>query len=220
MDARDDGRQSPGRREFLKTAGALTAGAVVYQGLDGLARPLFDSGAEALAPVTWRVAPFALTQVALGDSLFQQKRDRLLNYARNYGSPTDVFAGPDRMLRNFRFNAGLDTKGAQPPGSWDNGTGYLRGHYSGHFMSMLAQVYASTGDVIFKQKLDYMVAGLAECQDALAAAARRPTPREAGRFTQALRLTGSPIGQAEHVTLPEASSAASAISRSRCGSTS
>ena len=198
-----DDRQSPDRRDFLKTAGALTAGAVVYQGLDGLARPLFDSGAEAVAPVAWRVAPFALTQVALGDSLFQQKRDRLLNYARNYGSATDVFAGPDRMLRNFRFNAGLDTKGAQPPGSWDNGTGYLRGHYSGHFMSMLAQAYAGTGDAIYKQKLDYMVAGLAECQDALAAAARRPTPREAGRFSQALRLTGSPIGHAEHVSLPE-----------------
>ena len=203
MDARDADRQSPGRRDFLKTAGALTAGAVVYQGLDGLARPLFDSGAEAVAPVAWRVAPFALTQVALGDSLFQQKRDRLLNYARNYGSATDVFAGPDRMLRNFRFNAGLDTKGALPPGSWDNGTGYLRGHYSGHFMSMLAQVYASTGDAIYKQKLDYLVAGLAECQDALAAAARRSTPREGGRFNQALRLTGSPIGHAEHVSLPE-----------------
>ena len=182
MDARDDDRQSPGRRDFLKTAGALTAGAVVYQGLDGLARPLFDSGAEAVAPVAWRVAPFALTQVTLGDGLFQQKRDRMLNYARNYGSATDVFAGPDRMLRNFRFNAGLDTKGAQPPGSWDNATGYLRGHYAGHFMSMLAQAYAGTGDEIYKQKLDYMVAGLAECQDALAAAARRPTPRVAGRF--------------------------------------
>jgi DUF1680 family protein len=203
MDAGAPDRQSPDRRDFLKTAGALTAGAVVCQGLDGLARPLFDSSAEAVAPVAWRVAPFALGQVALGDSLFQQKRDRLLNYARNYGSATDVFAGPDRMLRNFRFNAGLDTKGAQPPGSWDNATGYLRGHYSGHFMSMLAQVYASTGEAIYKQKLDYMVAGLAECQDTLAAAARRPTPREAGRFNQALRFTGSPIGHAEHVSLPE-----------------
>jgi uncharacterized protein len=194
-------RQSLDRRDFLKTVGALTAGAVVCESLDGLAHPLFGSAVE--AAVARRVAPFALNQVTLGDSLFQQKRDRLLNYARNYGSATDAFAGPDRLLRNFRFNAGLDTKGAQPPGSWDNATGYLRGHYSGHFMSMLAQAYASTGDAIYKQKLDYIVAGLAECQDALAAAARRPTPREAGRFNQALRLTGSPLGQAEHVSLPE-----------------
>jgi DUF1680 family protein len=203
MDTRDAKRQSPDRRDFLKTAGALTAGAVVCQGLDGLARPVFGSGAEAMAPVAWRVGPFALNQVTLGDSLFRQKRDRLLHYAREYGSATDIVAGPDRLLRNFRFNAGLDTKGAQPPGSWDNATGYLRGHYSGHFMSMLAQAYAGTGEAVYKQKLDYIVAGLAECQDALAAAARRPTPRQAGRFNQALRLTGSPIGHAEHVSLPE-----------------
>jgi hypothetical protein len=48
-----------------------------------------------------------------------------------------------------------------------------------------------------------MVAALGECQDALAAAARRPTPRMPGRFDKALRLTGSPLGHAEHVSLPE-----------------
>src|SRR3954468_12919715 len=69
-------------------------------------------------------------------------------------------------------------------------------------MSMLAQAYAGTGDAIYKQKLDYIVRGLAECQDALAAAARKPTPREAGKFGRALRLSGSPIGLAEHVSIP------------------
>jgi hypothetical protein len=48
-----------------------------------------------------------------------------------------------------------------------------------------------------------MVAALGECQDALAAAARQPTPRVAGRFEKALRLSGSPLGHAEHVALPE-----------------
>ena len=146
--------------------------------------------------------PFALSQVKLAESLFTQKRDRMLAYARGYGGEADVLAGPDRVLSIFRANAGLDTKGAQPVGSWENGTGYLRGHYAGHFMSMLAQAYAGTGDAIFKQKLDYIVRSLAECQDALAAAARLPTPRAAGRFGSALRLSGSPIGLAEHVSLP------------------
>ncbi|HEX5633592.1 MAG TPA: beta-L-arabinofuranosidase domain-containing protein, partial [Gemmatimonadales bacterium] len=117
----------------------MTAGAVMLQSLDGVARTLLDATGGASLPATWRVRPFALTDVALGNGIFQQKRDRMLHYARNYGSDTDIFAGPDRMLRNFRFNAGLDTKGAQPPGSWENATGYLRGHYAGHFMSMLAQ---------------------------------------------------------------------------------
>ena len=148
------------------------------------------------------VQPFTLTQVKLADSIFTQKRDRMLAYARGYGGDADVFAGPDRVLSIFRTNAGLDTKGAQPVGSWENGTGYLRGHYAGHFMSMLAQSYAGTGDAIYKQKLDYMVDSLAECQDALAAAAKLPTARTTGKFGGALKLSGSPIGLAEHVLMP------------------
>ncbi|HEX6047832.1 MAG TPA: beta-L-arabinofuranosidase domain-containing protein [Gemmatimonadaceae bacterium] len=195
-------RAHPDRRNFLKTTSAAAAGALLLPRLEAVARaPGIVSAAEA-ASAGWRVQPFALTRVKLTESLFTQKRDRMLAYARGYGGDSDVFAGPDRVLSIFRANAGLDTKGARPVGSWENGTGYLRGHYAGHFMSMLAQAYAGTGDEIFKRKLDYIVRGLAECQDALAAAARRPTARSEGRFGGALRLTGSPIGLAEHVSLP------------------
>jgi|JI10StandDraft_1071094.scaffolds.fasta_scaffold14245_5 DUF1680 family protein len=199
------------RREFLKSAGAAATGAWFLPAGDALARVpgLAASGdavgataAGALLRGTRRVQPFALSQVTLRDSVFTQKRDRMLAYARGYGGMENVFAGPDRVLSIFRTNAGLDTKGAAPVGSWENATGYLRGHYAGHFMSMLAQSYAGTGDAIFKQKLDYMVAALAECQDALAESARRPTPRVDGRFGRALKLSGSPIGLAEHVALP------------------
>jgi DUF1680 family protein len=186
------------RRGFLKTAGSLTAGAALGAPLSQ-AIPIPQSNA-----IPRRAAEsFRLDQVTLGEGLFREKRDRMLNYARNYGSATDIFAGPDRMLSNFRATAGLNTKGAQPPGSWDNATGYLRGHYSGHFMSLLAQAYAGTGDDIYKRKLDYMVNALAECQDALASAAQKPTPRVAGKIGNALRLTGSPLGAAEHVRLPD-----------------
>jgi DUF1680 family protein len=194
---------SPDRRGFLKTAGTLTAGTAVYGRLDGLTRSLLAQSTDPSVSAAWRVRPFTLNQVALGPGLFKQKRDRMLNYARNYGGATDIFAGPDRMLRNFRVNAGLDARGAQPPGSWENATGYLRGHYAGHFMSMLAQAYAGTGDEIYKRKLDYMVDVLGECQEALAAAARQPTPRVPGRFGRAIRLTGSPLGHAEHISLAD-----------------
>ncbi len=201
----------PNRREFLKTAGVAATGALLLPQLEALAdTPGFaeatsaeaTSAEAASARLARTVQPFALTQVKLGESVFTQKRDRMLAYARAYGGEANVFAGPDRVLSIFRTNAGIDTKGAQAVGSWENGTGYLRGHYAGHFMSMLAQAYAGSGDVIFKQKLDYIVRGLAECQDALAALARSPTPRDVGRFGGALRLTGSPIGLAEHVSLP------------------
>jgi len=202
MSRKPDTRRHPDRRDFLKTAGAAAAGALILPQLEAAASTtgLAESVSPALAG--WTVRPFALTQVKLAESLFTQKRDRMLGYARGYGGTEDVFAGPDRVLSIFRANAGLDTKGAQPVGSWENGTGYLRGHYAGHFMSMLSQAYAGTGDAIFKQKLDYIVKGLAECQDALAAAARKPTSRATGKFGNALRLSGSPIGLAEHVAVP------------------
>lgn len=198
------------RRDFLKAASVAGAGAFLLPPLEafaespGLALATKQSGAPALvAHASRAVQPFALTQVKLAESIFTQKRDRMLAYAKGYGGDANIFAGPDRVLSIFRANAGLDTKGAQPVGSWENGTGYLRGHYAGHFMSMLAQAYAGTGDEIYKQKLDYIVRGLAECQDALAAAAKLPTPRVTGKFGNALRLSGSPIGLAEHVSMPE-----------------
>ena len=192
----------PDRRDFLKTSGTAAAGALLLPRLELLAGSPGISESASAALAGWSVKPFALTQVKLTESLFTQKRDRILKYARGYGSETDIYAGPDRVLSIFRANAGLDTKGAEPVGSWENGTGYLRGHYAGHFMSMLAQAYAGTGDDVFKQKLDYIVRSLAECQDALATAARKPTPRDTGKFGGAVRLSGSPIGLAEHVSMP------------------
>lgn len=203
----------PTRRDFLKSASVAATGAFLLPHLEAFAdTPLIGASgvAESAAVHATNTAvaagravqPFALAQVALTPSVFTAKRDRMLVYARGYGGDADPLAGPDRVLSIFRANAGLDTKGAQPVGSWENGTGYLRGHYAGHFMSMLAQSYAGTGDAIYKQKLDYMVRSLAECQDALAAAAKLPTPRAAGKFGNALRLTGSPIGLAEHVSMP------------------
>jgi len=196
-------RNTLDRRTFLKATGAATAGATLLPYLGCVPQEGALAEAMAAAEAGWVVQPFHLTQVSLGDGLFREKRDRMLNYARNYGGDTDILAGPDRLLSIFRANAGLDTRGAEPVGSWENATGYLRGHYAGHFMSMLAQAFAGTGDPVYKEKLDYMVQALAECQAALADAATLPTPRVPGRVGKALRLSGSPIGLAEHVRLPD-----------------
>ncbi|MBR0400428.1 MAG: glycoside hydrolase family 127 protein [Mogibacterium sp.] len=74
----------------------------------------------------------------------------------------------DSMLYNFRKAAGLPTHGAKPMQGWDADECKLKGHTTGHYMSGLALAYAATGDVKFKNKLDYIVAGLAECQSAFA----------------------------------------------------
>ncbi|WP_037267926.1 beta-L-arabinofuranosidase domain-containing protein [Kibdelosporangium aridum] len=200
------------RRRVLQL-GALAAAAPV-------ALPLLSTQAHAGPagvpvgfpnPRSWLVQPFDLDQVTLGNSVFREKRDRLLHFAREYGPSVaggvrDDKRGPDRMLRSFRVNAGLDHKGASPIGSWESPDGNLRGHYTGHFLTLLAQSYASTREQIFKDKLDYMVAALGECQDALAAAAARPTPRVPGRSGTAIRLTGTPnghiTGDADHIAVP------------------
>lgn len=140
-------------------------------------------------------APPRLTSLPTGtvrladDGVFARARDEMLHLARVY--PVD------RLLAVFRRNAGIDTRGAQPPGTWEdfghpqeqawNEADYpgreraqtanlVRGHYAGHFLSMLAMAAASTHDEVLRAKVDEMVAGLAEVQAALAATGRYSHP--------------------------------------------
>lgn len=72
----------------------------------------------------------------------------------------------DRLLHNFRVNAGLPSK-ALPLGGWESPGVELRGHFTGHFMSACALAYASTHDELLKRRAMEIVAGLAKCQQAL-----------------------------------------------------
>ncbi|WP_106972319.1 glycoside hydrolase family 127 protein [Streptomyces yerevanensis] len=122
--------------------------------------PTGTTGSALPVPETWTVRPFPLDAVRLGEGTFRSKRDLMLEYARAYPA--------DRILAVFRANAGLDTRGAQPPGGWETSDGNLRGHYGGHFLTLLAQAYADTREAELKAKLDYLVTALGECQEALA----------------------------------------------------
>lgn len=72
----------------------------------------------------------------------------------------------DRMLYNFRKASGLSVRGAEPMTGWDAEECKLKGHTTGHYLSGLALAYSATGDERFLRKLEYMVSGLAECQEA------------------------------------------------------
>lgn len=72
----------------------------------------------------------------------------------------------DRLLHNFRLNAGLPSS-AEPFGGWEEPKGELRGHFTGHYLSACALMHASTGDQDIKAKGDFMVAELARCQQKL-----------------------------------------------------
>ncbi|MFI7061256.1 beta-L-arabinofuranosidase domain-containing protein [Kribbella sp. NPDC050124] len=104
---------------------------------------------------------FSLDEVKLGPGLLATKAGLMLVHLRSYD--------PDRLLRAFRENAGLPTPDVPRPGGWEDtageAQGNLRGHYTGHFLSALAQAAASTGDQVYINKLRYLVDGLAECQE-------------------------------------------------------
>ena len=78
----------------------------------------------------------------------------------------------DRMLYNFRREAGLDTEGAEPMTGWDAEECKLKGHTTGHYLSGLALAWVATGEERFRRKIDFLVTELGHCQDALAATGR------------------------------------------------
>jgi len=71
---------------------------------------------------------------------------------------------PDRLLFPFRKQAGLPQPAGVTAGygGWDEGN--LAGHYGGHYLSAASRMVAATGDASFREKVDRMVTGLAECQ--------------------------------------------------------
>jgi len=115
---------------------------------------------------TQQVWPFNLDDVKLLPGHFDENRQRFEEFLLN--------CDDDQMLYNFRAACGLPTKNAEPMTGWDSPEGLLRGHTTGHYLSGIA--LACKGSVEngarFKQKLDYMVQSLAECQDAFEADGR------------------------------------------------
>ncbi|MBS1854717.1 MAG: glycoside hydrolase family 127 protein [Acidobacteria bacterium] len=119
-----------------------------------------------------KVQPFAMTQVRLLPSIFLDAAE----WNRGYMGRLPAV----RLVHNFRLNAGLPSS-AQPLGGWEEyvpfdpaqprqgSRGELRGHFTGHYLTALAQAYAGMGDKDAKAKGDEMVDALAQCQRKLGA---------------------------------------------------
>lgn len=145
----DQRRTSQGftRRDLLR----LTGGAVAM---------LLASAQRARAE-RGRLSAFQLHDVRLleGPYLDAQRRD--LAYL--------LLLQPDRMLHNFRRNAGLEPR-APVYGGWESEEPWVgircHGHTLGHYLSAASMMYASTGDERMKQRVDYIVGELQACQHA------------------------------------------------------
>jgi uncharacterized protein len=154
------------RREFMAIAGFAGGSAVIAKRLFAalLQDPVVDTlqkdgKAVSREQVPWKVRPFPLKQVRLGDGPCQQAMEADRQFLHSLP--------PDRLLHTFRTNAGIPSA-AQPLGGWEAPDCELRGHYAGgHYLSAAALMYASTGDEDLKANADAVVAELAKCQKAL-----------------------------------------------------
>ena len=97
---------------------------------------------------------FDLKDVKLSKSLFEEAMYTDLEYI--------LEMDPDRLLAPFLREAGLEPKAESYP-NWEN-TG-LDGHIGGHYLTALAQMYASAGSQEALQRLNYMIAELKKAQD-------------------------------------------------------
>jgi DUF1680 family protein len=145
------------RRQALKVLGA---GALLVA-----ARPVSASAASrpsgrasTAAPM---LQPFPLSNVRLLEGPFLEAQNRDEAYL--------LKLEPDRMLHNFRLNAGLEPK-APVYGGWESVQTWAdiraHGHTLGHYLSAASLLFASTGHESMKQRVDYIVGELKDCQDA------------------------------------------------------
>ncbi|MDH5706674.1 MAG: glycoside hydrolase family 127 protein [Candidatus Aminicenantes bacterium] len=118
-----------------------------------------ETGLEKIKPkISIKARPFPLKNVRLLDGPFKEAMER----NRQYLYELDA----DRLLHNFRVNAGLPSS-AESFGGWERPDCELRGHFTGHFLTACALMYSAANDEVLKRKADTIVSELAKCQESL-----------------------------------------------------
>lgn len=101
------------------------------------------------------VQPFPLQAVELLPSRFKHAMELDAQYL--------LSLDPDRLLAGFREEAGLKPK-APKYGGWESTQ--VAGHTLGHYLSACSMMFADTQDERFRQRVNYIVDELEECQKA------------------------------------------------------
>lgn len=108
-----------------------------------------------------KLESFELDEVSLKENQAGQKTKFIEN--RDKFIHTLAGTNPDSFLYMFRNAFGQpQPEGAEPLGVWDSQETKLRGHATGHYLTAIAQAYASTGydpelQQNFSDKMEYMV---------------------------------------------------------------
>ena len=115
--------------------------------------------------VSLKALSFNVSDVRLLDSRFKDNMERESQWILSISA--------DRLLHSFRTTAGLysGNKGGYftvtKLGGWESLDCELRGHSTGHILSGLALLYATTGNEIYKIKADSIIQSLVAVQQAL-----------------------------------------------------
>tara|TARA_R110002049_G_scaffold38978_6_gene120452 strand:- start:47841 stop:50897 length:3057 start_codon:yes stop_codon:yes gene_type:complete len=151
---------STDNNEVLKTGQYTVIGRVAGTDLKPKATVTVKDAKEHETPHR-KLEAFHLDQVSLNSDIhgqhtkFIENRDKFIN--------TLVSTNPDAFLYMFRNAFGQEQpEGAEPLGVWDSQETKLRGHATGHYLTAIAQAYASTDydkvlQANFADKMEYMV---------------------------------------------------------------
>jgi uncharacterized protein len=102
-----------------------------------------------------KVLPFSPSEVVLNSSWIKEREALNTNYLHQID--------PERLLYNFRVNAGLPSS-AKPLEGWESPECGLRGHFVGHYLSACATLIAQDGDALLSKHISYMIDEMAVCQ--------------------------------------------------------
>lgn len=130
--------------------------------------------------------PLGLHEVRLleGPFLSAQERDK------GYILRVDI----DRLMHWWRANNGMPSA-AQPYGPWKVTDYAFQGHYEGHYLSACAEMFRSTGDARFKERLDSVVAVMSEAQTAKGTGFIAPFPEQWVRIMAGLEPRPAGLGR-------------------------
>ncbi len=105
-----------------------------------------------------KAIPFTNASVTLTQSWIKKREDLNTTYLKSLD--------PDRLLHNFRVNAGLPSD-AEPLTGWEAPSIGLRGHFTGHYLSAVSSLVEKYKDTLLTRRLNYIVEALYKCQNAL-----------------------------------------------------
>lgn len=110
------------------------------------------------ARINAKVSPFPDRSVVLTPSWIKQRAELNTAYL--------LSLDPDRLLHNFRVNAGLPSA-ASPLAGWEAPNVGIRGHFTGHYLSAVSMLAERNKDTAITRRLIYIVDELYKCQQAL-----------------------------------------------------